>query len=222
VPRITRVSLNNLTITDLDFTPDLIAALPAIKDSAINFGARMVQAKVQEVFDQEGKPGDGWKENAPYTVKWKGHDTILKGKTDHLRSHVEIRKSSADNPQPVGKNQRLIGWFDHPHPKDPDREAEPDFTDAELAALHEDPPWNAKFPARPWLTVVAEHYGDAILDEVAQKLGNAIGGFNLIPIQPGTPRGPQGAAGASAAGAAFRSIFGSDERSGLDGGGGRS
>lgn len=128
---VTKVSRqSNVTVIHQSRIPQLLAALPSISEAACQSGAELLQREMEGLLEREG---DGmWEPNSPITVLWKGHNRILEGRTGTLKGSVEVRSHSIDHPPllPSLGSQRLIGFFDEPHP-------DSDLTVAEIAMVHE-------------------------------------------------------------------------------------
>jgi hypothetical protein len=182
-PRATIRRGRNITILDFDNTPRLLAVLPFLKVAAVEMGAAALKREMEKIFATQGGD-DPWGPNSDLTIRWKGHNRIMQGRTGSLSDRIDIRIGSAEIP-PVERphEQRLIGWFDEPHP-----DSATGLTVGEVAMAHEfgvlsgenlprhsgqgsDPIFGMTgrrgtamdIPPRPWASAAADGQGDEIL-----------------------------------------------------------
>lgn len=181
----------NKTVVDVNNIPNLLRALPLIREGAVQVGATQMHNEMQQYAHN-----NEWVPNAPETVDWKGHSDPMIGRTGALLSNIEVRSSTDEMPAPAPSlgAQRLVGWFDGEHP-DPSF-AGRTFTFAELAWIHElgvEKGGNVglpgdtggsywEIPPRPWASSVADMKADDVLLGMALAALEGIFAFNNIHI----------------------------------------
>lgn len=157
---------SSVTIIDIDGAKSLSRGMLSRHAISSAFAAaRKTKEAFAEAFETDGF--GSWPENRPRTIKWKGHDRILEGRTDTLHNSVKIKQEKSET---VTMGSRLvrtefarigIGWLDEDHP-------DSDLTMAELAALHEEGftiehrGESIQVPPRPTISLVYAKRLDAI------------------------------------------------------------
>lgn len=182
-PRRRRVVKGGGTVIlhDKDNTANLLAAMPAIRKAAVDFGAAQIHEETEQIFEQESN----WKDNDPITIRIKKHDKVME-QTGELIESLQVRTTKTSS-LPGRTDQRAVGWFDEPHKSTDGR-----LTHGALAAIHEFGGEvtgatgfsGAPLPARPWLSQATDNNANAILDQMEVIILGGISRFAaLSPIR---------------------------------------
>lgn len=132
MPTIKRVVRANYTLLDINWFPDFLAAHRLAAGIVLDTGAVQLQRAAKEVIATEGGQ-EGWPENSDITRDWKGHDQVMRGRTGTMADSIDVKKADLEGPGNLSiPYQRLVGFFDEPHP-----DSQTGASVAEVAMAHE-------------------------------------------------------------------------------------
>lgn len=189
---------------DVDMTGAFAGVWVDIVANAADRGAEELRESVQEVFDTQGGEGTPWRPNEPDTVSWKGHDTIMGGRTGTMvRAATEklevrgeglveltgtrLRRGGRAPPFGGGASSLGFGGISRTDASTSrfvgvfDQSPHPTsrgLTVAEMFALHEFGDRDGHIPARPWLSRAADLAAERTLDVTANELAIAVTAYS--------------------------------------------